>query len=251
LIFYFSATGNSKHVAERIATALGDSVISISECVDNSRYEFELSNTEKVGIISPTYNWGLPTIVNDFLRQLSLKNAEYLYFVATYGTTTGQTGTFVRKHMENKGLKLDASFSVKMPDVWTPVFNLTDEEKLKRINASAEVQIDEIIQQLKENKTGNFMHNKVPMLAVNIYYRSYDSKRKTNNFTVEDTCIGCGLCEKKCPAHAIQLKDKRPVWIKDKCIMCLGCLHRCPTYAIQYGKNTKKHGQYQHPFTKV
>lgn len=45
---------------------------------------------------------------------------------------------------------------------------------------------------------------------------------------------------------AIEMQDKRPVWVKEKCTMCLGCLHRCPKFAIQYGKNTKQHGQYQH-----
>lgn len=70
--------------------------------------------------------------------------------------------------------------------------------------------------------------------------------RQTHHFHVEDSCIGCGLCARNCPVSAIQLRDKRPVWVKEQCVMCLSCLHHCPKSAIQYGSRTKKHGQYSH-----
>lgn len=56
---------------------------------------------------------------------------------------------------------------------------------------------------------------------------------------------------RKCPVNAIEIRDNKPVWMKDKCTMCLGCLHCCPKFAIQYGKNTKKHGRYKNPNTRV
>lgn len=70
--------------------------------------------------------------------------------------------------------------------------------------------------------------------------------RQTHHFHVEDSCIGCGLCARNCPVSAIQLQDKKPVWVKEQCVMCLSCLHHCPKFAIQYGSRTKKHGQYSH-----
>ena len=79
----------------------------------------------------------------------------------------------------------------------------------------------------------------------------YNNKaRRTIHFSVDDACIGCGLCAKKCPVQAIEIQNKRPVWIKDKCVTCLGCLHTCPKFAIQYGRNTRKHGQYTNPNVK-
>ena len=46
---------------------------------------------ETIGIISPTYDWGLPSIVKEFLKKASFQT-EYLYYIATYGTMPGAAG---------------------------------------------------------------------------------------------------------------------------------------------------------------
>ena len=65
MIIYFSATGNCKYVAKRISDAIGQNVLSLTECTRCGRYEFE---DESIIIIAPTYFWGLPSIVADFLK---------------------------------------------------------------------------------------------------------------------------------------------------------------------------------------
>ena len=45
MIFYFSATGNSRYVAERIAAATGDETISIPDCCKSDRFSFCLLYT--------------------------------------------------------------------------------------------------------------------------------------------------------------------------------------------------------------
>ena len=138
-----------------------------------------------------------------------------------------------------------------MPDIWTPIFNLSDNEKVARINANAEVYIEEIIHLIQSKATGNYMKARLPAGTRAVYPFCYDKMRKTKYFVVNDGCIGCGLCEKKCPVQAIKMRDGKPVWIKEQCTMCLGCLHRCPKFAIQYGKKTAKHGQYRNPNVKI
>ncbi|WP_250416320.1 EFR1 family ferrodoxin [Methanobrevibacter sp. TLL-48-HuF1] len=64
---------------------------------------------------------------------------------------------------------------------------------------------------------------------------------------IDEKCIGWGLCKNNCPADAIELQMKKPVWIKNECVMCLRCLHLCPNFAIQYDNRTKNHGQYLNP----
>lgn len=81
MIFYFSATGNSKHVAESIASK-GEELISIAEAMDKGQHLFSATG-DRVGIVSPTYDWTLPSIVSEFLAQLELRfeRKPYLFYV--------------------------------------------------------------------------------------------------------------------------------------------------------------------------
>lgn len=255
MIFYFSATGNCKYVASRVAAEIEEETVAISDCMKKQQYVFDIKDGEKIGFVLPTYFWGLPAIVCEFLKMLEIPAAgsghHYVYNILTYGTSAGPTGYLVDDLLKRTGLSLGGCFRVRMPDTWTPIFDLTDKEKIRRINAEAEKQIDEIIDQIKQETRSDFYFGKKPMLAVRVARMLYESNRKTKYFTFEDNCTGCGLCAKKCPVGAIELHESKPVWIKEKCTLCLGCLHRCPEFAIQYGKNTRRHGQYVNPNVRI
>ncbi len=247
MILYFSATGNCKYVSSRIASATGQEAVSIVDCIRQGEYSF---SDDSIGIVSPTYFWGLPSIVKEFLEKAAF-NTDYLYFISTYGTTPGASGYAAGQAIH--GRTIDAFYSVRMADTWTPIFDLSTPEKAAVFTKATEAQIYRVIRRISERRTNRHMSPRVPAFLVEtISQPIYDkSIRRTAHFHVEDSCIGCGLCAKKCPVQAIEMQASKPVWVKDKCVMCLGCLHRCPKFAIQYGRNTKKHGQYTNPNVKL
>ena len=56
-----------------------------------------------------------------------------------------------------------------------------------------------------------------------------------------DKCISCGLCERDCPANAIELVEvsgkRMPKFFLDRCIFCYQCAESCPRDAIKLSTN--------------
>ena len=251
MIFYFSATGNNKYLAERIAAATGDNLVSIAECVKSGRYDFDVQQGESVGFVTPTYFWGLPSIVVDFLNKLGLScgEAPYVYHVLTFGSSTGAAHRDMAKLLAKKGLTLQGRMTVRMVDTWTPMFDCSDPEKNRRDTEAAEPEIDVAIGRIKKKAIGDFNRHKGFALISALVQKEYEGERATKFFSVQDSCIGCGLCARQCPMEAITMKNGKPTWTKEKCTLCLGCLHRCPKFAIQYAGKTEGRGQFDNPNT--
>ena len=125
MLFYFSATGNTKHVAEKIKEPQ-EEMISIEEACKAESYAYTVRDG-RFGILSPTYAWGLPSIVYAFLEKLKLQyeTKPYSFYVGTFGTTTGAASSIVDSLLKEKGLDLDAKFDIRMPDTWTVIFDLS------------------------------------------------------------------------------------------------------------------------------
>lgn len=249
MIIYFSATGNSAYVAHTIAERIGEKAVSIKEAPEN----LQLDEGEGLGIVFPVYFWNLPPIVEEYMQKLQLaeKRPAYLYCVATYGSSCGAVGIQMRSHFSVRDMEMDAGYSIKMPDTWTPMFDVSSKEKVEQQNKEAADAIEEVIVAVKNRRQGDFMGKEkyfLTALAARIFF---EHRRKTKNFKVSDDCIGCGLCSKVCTDQIIKMKKtpkgNRPTWNSQRCQMCLACLHHCPTFAISCGNNTKKHGQYIHP----
>lgn len=252
MILYFSATGNGKYISEQIADATTEKCMSIVDCIREDKYYF--ANEKILGIVVPTYFWRLPRIVAEYLAKIRIYNCGYTFFLASYGTTTGEAGSMAKDIMARSGQKFDAYYSVIMPDTWTPVFDLTDKKRVHKWLSDGKKQLAFVIGNITSKRKGDFIDKKLPKWVATIPSAyMYATERKTKNLSVnKDVCVGCSVCAQKCPVGAIKLEGGYPVWKLEECEMCLGCLHRCPKFAISYGGGkTAKHGQYKNPYTRI
>lgn len=251
MILYFSATGNSCHVAEAVAGRLGDTAVSIETFKGDEHPHITVEKGSCLGFVCPTYCWGPPTLVADFLRRSSfvVPADAYVFTAATFGTTSGQATRFCADLLREHGIEVVAQFGFLMPDTWTPIFDLSDKVKFAETNARADEWIEECADMVARRVRGNHGLRPVPAFAARLYQRfGIPACEDTSKFSVDaDSCIGCGLCARRCPTDAIRMYGGKPIWVRAECAACLRCLHGCPKFAIQRGPKTRLHGQYRHP----
>ena len=50
----------------------------------------------------------------------------------------------------------------------------------------------------------------------------------------ESVCILCGICSKRCPAHAIEINKPERTWNINmfRCVQCGSCIPECPKNCI-------------------
>lgn len=251
MIFYFSATGNSQYVAQRIAAATDDRLVSLRDTVHKRYYHFDISDEKRLGFVVPTYYYGLPSILSFFLEKLQLTgySDQYVYVVLTCETTTGDAAGQLSRLLKKKGIHLSAQFAVPMVGNYIPMGKLASGEEVEKKLDAAEEYIDEARRAIRSCGCGDYnrCQGVTPALTTAAAYQLYLRGRSTKSFVVTGDCIGCGLCQSFCPCGAIKLEEGTPTWTKPQCVHCMGCINRCPQRAIRWKKPDEERGRYYNP----
>ena len=125
MIYYFSGNGNSAHVAHQLARLTHDRARFIPRA---GKAE---TTADIFGLVFPIHAWGMPRAVEEFLRQLRTdRTPYYIYMVCTFGDDIGRTDRLLARTLKQKGLPLDAAFSVRMPNTYValPGFEVDSKE---------------------------------------------------------------------------------------------------------------------------
>ncbi len=74
-----------------------------------------------------------------------------------------------------------------------------------------------------------------------ILQRTFVPSFALRNFNyLQNQCIGCGICAKRCPNDNIEIHNNHPSF-KNHCLACSRCIQCCPTNSITYrGKSIKQ-----------
>lgn len=243
MIYYFSGTGNSRWVAEKLAKLTNDTAADIAPRIrDKACTEAVTAGPgERIGLVFPVHAWGAPKIVDEFVAAVTVDKGAYAYAVCTCGDDAGRA--MQRLH---KRFAWQAAWSVSMPNNYLPMYDVdapalaaeklaAAREKLPRIAEAVNAR-----QAVTDIRSGAFAGIKTAV--VHPLFSTFAVSTKP--FFADDGCTGCGLCARICPRGAIRMADGKPVWEKSHCLQCMACIQRCPVRAIQYGEGTRAKGRY-------
>jgi len=240
-IFFYSGTGNSLSISRRLAKELGDTrVVPLAKFRRGTKPE-----AERVGVVFPIIAWGPPRTVDEFLQNVDLSDAQYVFAVASCGGTAANTLPKIKKTLKKKGSDLDAGFVVASPGYLETSSNggkKSPQEQMvdlvRKLSGprprTAEERLPEIAGVIRFGKRtrperprflgaslGSFFHDQaVPMLS-----------RSDNGYRVTEACTECQICARVCPRENVVMSAGRPVWNHD-CDSCGACATWCPEAAI-------------------
>ena len=233
-ILYFSSTGNSLYIAQKIKEKLGGRIVYIPSYSGNG------SEFERLIIVTPIYSFGMPSHVFNLLP--GLDNSKELIIVQNYGGMVGGADYYVYSYALQNGLNIKSVYTIKMPENFTLTFSMP-KMYLKKVLKGADKRIDRVISKIinneynipkkKRTKEATFLKNKSNWHLIG------------QRFSVSGNCLKCGKCIDICLVKNISFCEDKIIFA-DSCVACLGCYHRCPQKAIVY-LNKKKKDRYVNP----
>lgn len=232
-VIYFTSTGNCLWVARHFT----ETPMSMVQLLRSE--EYEISDSEAIGIVVPDHVCDIPEPVRKYLEKAKL-DAPYKFAVVTYGSDFACVPERLLELQDLEYLN-----TLLMVDNYFPVFNqrVQAEEAPKK---EIERHLDEIISDVNQRRCfvrQTMESNKIEGDKWRDYYMPVLHGLYKNFYIEHDKCVKCGICAKVCPVGNITY-NPWPV-IGTRCIVCGACRQNCPHSAIRY-EGEKDTFQYRH-----
>ncbi len=250
-LYYFTGTGNSLACARAIAVELGNTrVVPIASLRGEKTVGVP---SPVVGFVFPVYFYTTPLIVREFLERLDLSKARYVFLVLTMGGTPGHTVSHARDSLEKAGGVLNAAFGIRMLGNYIAEYNVGDAKAVEEMRGRMARDVTRIVGHVRAERdhidrsslAGRMLGGLLFALLGGRFMAT--CRQRDRRFTVDESCISCGICVRVCPVANVRLADSRPEWL-GRCEQCFACIHFCPVEAIQIrGKRTRGRRRYHHP----
>lgn len=258
MIYYFSATGNSRWAAEALAAATGDKLTRITAGAPPTTCS--PARGERVGFVFPVHGWRPPKTVRQFIGSLTIEAPAdtYTYALCTAGDTIGETLRIFSSDLARRGMALTTATSLIMPNTYVglPFMDVDDEatEKRKLRQADADIRLIAGDVAARRALSHPVATGRWPRINSRLLGALFVSRLISDRPFSADTalCLRCGRCAATCPVSDIDGdKGSLPAWRHDgNCLTCFSCYHHCPVKAIAFGRRTRGKGQYFFGHTK-
>ncbi len=246
MVLYYSATGNTRFIAELLAEALEDEAIDLLKRI-KTEDAMPLRSEKPFIVCSPVYVCELPPFLMECIERTELTGSRELVFIFSDAGYGGMSEANAKKIARKKGMRWRGCTEIKMPtnNMVSTIYPPTEEEECVRRIENARVRIHEIAKSIKSGETLTMRHvyflEKLLIMPVHFWWIRHMQPSK--DFYVTEKCIGCGTCARLCPLNNVEMREKRPHWISG-CAHCMACIGNCPEEAIEYRRMTENKKKY-------
>ena len=255
-IVFFSGTGNTKFLSEKMAGILKEQGINEVKLIPvetaiNDIEVFEREDTI-LGIGYPVYDLMPPKNVIEFINKLRRTENHLRAFVfSSYTTNPLDSNYYIIEKLQEKGYNVIAQENYKAPGASSYLYANPKNPFVKgktvfsnRTNQKLHNFVISILNSTGDNLT------KIP-IKYNCFNKFYKRFSKITfgtlfyrNLKKNNNCINCGVCAKACPDGNLCMDDGI-LHIKNSngCMNCLRCVQVCPKMAINF-TSSKRTGSY-------
>ena len=204
MVLYFSATGNTRFIAEELALRLGDESLDLLKRIRQRDYS-PIRSSKPFVLCVPVYVCEMPAFISELIRNTPFEGNRDIYFIFSSGGYSGICSTLAKRMAKKKSLNYMGSADFRMPRNYianNAYPELTEEEIRSRIDTSAKLipQIAELISNgqklVKRSKHVWLFEIIITVPFTPVWTRIRQGVKK---FRADDRCIGCKKCANLCP----------------------------------------------------
>ncbi|MGI5849527.1 MAG: EFR1 family ferrodoxin [Christensenellales bacterium] len=239
VVFYFSATGNTWWVADKIkkeldAKNINADTVSI-DSIDARKANWWIKTADLIFFGWPVFGCDLPEPMKRFIGGLYInEKGKHIHTFCTQKLYSFDGAWLYHKFFKNKGLIIDSAEHFKMPN-HNPLFGTAhaciNEKKNAKIMNNCERQIAQYVNKMMIGRSKIKGRCSYPLGMLCRGLSRVFSRRHYFSLGVDnDRCDLCGLCESLCPVSNISMAPYPQ--FAEKCAHCMRCYAFCPACAI-------------------
>lgn len=242
LIIYFSQTGGTEKIAQKIKQGIlnqGNScdIIGIKEALSKDLGKYDI-----IGIGTPTFYYREPVNVRNFILAMEKVDGKHCFLFCTHGSIIGNTFYYMREELANSGYIVIGTYdsysesSIQFYPKIMHTQNHPDEKEFEEAIEFGEKIYDISLRIQKGEKSliptfklvdDTWWFKQANMLTLEVLRQMYPV------FKIDmSKCTQCLTCQNNCPVNAINIESDPPEIQMEGCIYCLYCEKVCPEGAI-------------------